>query len=291
MTLILHVVSFTLVLLLGSHGVDAGLLVKLKNFFRRDSPPRVPAVFKEVVEEMHTFGNLERAQKMEAEQFTRDGGHFLGVSNEEIRTIAERYCASNVVPLAPAMHLLDSPIVEERILSLNFLGHKYDVSEAKDHRKIVDQYVKFIPKRITSRNLAELGANQILAKYVLDPQVPTLYQLARSTNIWMRWSAVLSTFPATQAHMFMPLDRVASIVLNDVDMGIRKTTGLELEKAGAFDPTFITIFVAKNAKRISLETFKSAVRSVPPELKERLEALVRPRFGAKLDVEGTGHGY
>lgn len=160
-----------------------------------------------------------------------EGDKFLGVSVPNQRTIAIKYKDLAITSL---QSLLSSKIHEYRLTALFILVSQYNQAKKDGQKKkeIVDFYLKNTPN-INNWDLVDSSAHYILGGYLLDePDRKILYKLAKSTNLWEKRIAIISTLAFIRANQFDDTLRIAEVLLNDKHDLIHKAVGWMLREVG-----------------------------------------------------------
>lgn len=244
----------------------------------------VPAPFVAVVEELRSAGlaNVVRTLKWACGFGHCPGSKYLGVANVDVKTLANQCIAENTFSVDDAFQLMNSRFVEERLLSIYLLRHRYDLASvgSETRRNIVAEYIHRIPTHINNINLVDRGATPILGTHfeTQEDGFVALHKLVSSSNPWERRSAMMSLTPFIKKLDFQPLENIAPLFFSDVATHVRAATGLMLWKAGRQDQNFLVRFLETHADKISKVTFDTAVAKMPSDTQARLQALVNPRF-------------
>ena len=158
-----------------------------------------------------------------------EGDIFIGVMVPQVRAIVKKYIHIN---LKDALHLLRSPIHEERLTALLILVAKYKKENIKN--RIFELYLKNT-KFINNWDLVDLSAEHIIGAHLMARNRALLMDLSRSPNLWERRIAVLSTFHFIKHNSFDPTFRVSRMLLNDKEDLIHKAVGWMLREVGKRD--------------------------------------------------------
>ena len=159
------------------------------------------------------------------------GDIFIGVKIPEIRTVAKTF---RDLDQKAVLKLLQAPVHEERLLALLILMYQYKAGTPGTKRTIVELYLKHTCS-INNWDLVDLSAPKILGDWLLDKDRNLLYQLARSSNMWKRRIAIVSTHAFIREKQYADTFNIADILLQDKEDLIHKATGWMLREAGKRD--------------------------------------------------------
>lgn len=157
-----------------------------------------------------------------------EGDIFLGITVPEQRQVAKKY---SDLKLEELQKLLSSRIHEHRLTSLLILVNKYQKSAEIERRKIFSFYLKN-SRNINNWDLVDLSADKILGTYLLERDRSILYQLAKSTNLWKRRIAIISTFAFIKNNQFKDTLKISRLLLKDNHDLIHKAVGWMLREVG-----------------------------------------------------------
>jgi 3-methyladenine DNA glycosylase AlkD len=157
-----------------------------------------------------------------------EGDIFLGVTVPVLRKLAKEF---RDIELKSAVELLKSSIHEERLLALLVLIIKYRGSGAEDRENIYRIYLGNT-RYINNWDLVDVTAKHIVGDYLVDKDRRVLYALAKSSSLWERRIAILSTFHFIEKNQFDDTMKIARILLHDRHDLIHKAVGWMLREVG-----------------------------------------------------------
>lgn len=187
-----------------------------------------------------------------------EGDVFCGISVSVSRKIALKY---QDLSLEDVSQLLTSKLHEERLIALLILIAKYSHAakasrdnpkgDARLQKEIFDFYLTHM-KYINNWDLVDLSADKIVGEFLwnychpgLDPgsikkdsrfrgndRKEILTRLARSTNLWERRIAMVSTFAYIKKGIYEMTFLIADILLQDTHDLIQKAVGWMLREVG-----------------------------------------------------------
>jgi 3-methyladenine DNA glycosylase AlkD len=185
-----------------------------------------------------------------------EGDVFLGVTVPQSRAIAKKYAD---VALPEIKMLLDSKIHEERLVALLLLVQKY--KDAEDKERIAKFYLDNI-KQVNNWDLVDLSAPGIIGP-LGDKQL--LYRLAKSSNLWERRIAIVSTLHFIRQGDFADTIKIAKMLLHDKHDLIHKAAGWMLREVGKRDEAALEQFLDKHCTAMPRTMLRYAIERLPAE--------------------------
>jgi 3-methyladenine DNA glycosylase AlkD len=199
-----------------------------------------------------------------------EGDIFIGVKVPETRSVAKQYLA---ISLKEVLKLIKSPIHEERLLALVILAEKFKrAASENDKKNIFNAYIKNT-KFINNWDLVDLSAPCIVGPYLENKDRGLLYEFAKSTDLWKRRIAIISTFHFIRDHEFDDTLKISEIFLNDKEDLIHKAVGWMLREVGKRDLKTEEAFLRKHYKKMPRTMLRYAI--------ERFEESKRKTFLCK----------
>jgi 3-methyladenine DNA glycosylase AlkD len=192
-----------------------------------------------------------------------EGDTVIGVSVPNARAIAGR---SADLPIESVLWLLPSPIHEERLVALLLLVRRFETADDELRERIFQAYLANTA-HVDNWDLVDTSAPAIVGSYLLDRPREPLRRLARSTSVWERRIAVVSTLAFIRAGDYDETFRLARILLRDEHDLIRKAVGWMLREVGKRDEPRLIAFLERHAHEMPRVMLRYAV--------ERLDARVR----------------
>ena len=191
-----------------------------------------------------------------------EGDVFIGVKVPEQRAIAKKYVH---LGLSDLQKLISSKIHEHRLTALLILIEKYKKNPF-ERKKIVDFYLGNT-SHINNWDLVDLSSHKILGDYLLDKDVSVLYRLAKSSNIWERRIAIISTAAFIAQKRFEHTLKISEMLLKDEHDLMHKAAGWMLREVGKRNLEAELKFLDRNAPdmprtmlRYAIEKFNEAQR-------------------------------
>ncbi|HSD64816.1 MAG TPA: DNA alkylation repair protein [Ignavibacteriaceae bacterium] len=194
-----------------------------------------------------------------------EGDLFYGIKVPVQRRIAKKHID---ISLENIQELLNSPVHEERLVSLFILIDHYSKSDDKTRESIFKFYLKNA-KKINNWDLVDLSAPKIVGAHLLMKDKDILFKLAGSSNIWEKRIAILSTYTFIRNLHFETTLRLAEILLNDKHDLIHKAVGWMLREVGNKNLKAEEDFLKKFYKHMPRTMLRYAIEKFPEEKRMR----------------------
>lgn len=192
-----------------------------------------------------------------------EGDIFAGLKVPTQRKLAREF---KDLSLTDLKILLNSPIHEERLISLFILVDKYAISDEQGKESIFSFYLKN-RRGINNWDLVDLSAPKIIGKHLLNKDKSLLFKFALSKNLWERRISILSTYEFIRNDNFDTTFKTAEILLKDNHDLIHKAVGWMLREVGKRDlkaeENFLKIYYKKMPRtmlRYAIEKFSEIKR-------------------------------
>ena len=177
-----------------------------------------------------TAANLQRFFKTGPGQYG-EGDVFLGIKVPPLRALAKQHPDAGLDTVAT---LLDSRYHEERFLAMLLLMQFYDQAGEQGQAAAYDLYLGET-HRINNWDLVDVSAPRIVGRHLQDRPRKILYKLARSSMLWERRIAILSTAWLIRLDDFDDTLKIAEILLRDKHDLMHKAVGWMLREVGKRD--------------------------------------------------------
>jgi 3-methyladenine DNA glycosylase AlkD len=205
-----------------------------------------------------------------------EGDRFLGVMVPEQRKVAKKFftdgeARSCRAVLSVVRELLESEFHEDRLTALLILVDQCKRSGPEDQKRIVDFYLKNLP-RINNWDLVDLSAPNIVGAYLLDKDPSMLFTLAESGHLWTRRVAVLATLAFIKAGRFaetLSLSERLLIEKKDSHDLMHKAVGWMLREVGKRDRQVLEAFLDRHAAQLPRTALRYAIERFPETERHR----------------------
>ncbi|HNW30265.1 MAG TPA: DNA alkylation repair protein [Spirochaetota bacterium] len=192
-----------------------------------------------------------------------EGDRFLGIKVPAQRAVAKKHSG---IPLGDVKKLLDSPIHEERLVSLMILIEKYNRADDAGRKEIVDLYLANT-HNINNWDLVDLSAPQLLGRHLHGGSMKPLKKLARSSSLWERRIALLSTHYFIKRGDYDMTLELAELLLEDDHDLIHKAAGWMLREVGKRDMEIEKGFLDKHAAAMPRTMLRYAIERFPEKMR------------------------
>ncbi|MCR4304329.1 MAG: DNA alkylation repair protein [Gallionella sp.] len=194
-----------------------------------------------------------------------EGDRFLGIRVPVLRAQV-RQCGS--VALEDIHELLMSAFHEERLFALLLMVRQFSKGDAQEQAAIYRMYLDNT-RRINNWDLVDSSARQIVGSYLESRDRKILYKLARSSSIWERRIAVISTFHFIARHQFDDALKLAKLLLGDEADLIHKAVGWILREIGKCDLAVEKAFLQTHYKNMPRTMLRYAIERFPETLRKK----------------------
>lgn len=213
----------------------------------RKNPPPILSTAAQVADLLRTHACDRRANVSRSFFKTGTGEYaendrFLGVPVPRQRMIARQ---ARGIPKAQIECLLTSPWHEERFTGLVLLVDAFESGESQVRHEVVSLYLRRL-SCVNNWDLVDISAWQILGRHVRAGAPSPLPSLARSSILWERRIAMVSTYAWIRESQAEPALSLAGTLLSDPEDLIHKAVGWMLREVG------------KHAGKAVLEAFLEA---------------------------------
>jgi len=188
-----------------------------------------------------------------------EGDVFVGLKVPTQRKLAGEF---RDLSLRDLKILLNSPVHEERLISLFILVDKYEKGDKKEKEIIFSFYLKN-RKGINNWDLVDLSAPKIIGKHLFTKDKSLLFKFAVSKNLWERRIAVLSTYEFIRNNDFKTTLKIAELLLEDEHNLIHKAVGWMLREIGKRDLQAEEKFLKIHYKKMPRTMLRYAIEKFP----------------------------
>jgi 3-methyladenine DNA glycosylase AlkD len=187
------------------------------------------------------------------------GDVFIGVRVPAIRKVAKQF---KLLPLSEVVHLLHSPIHEERLAALVILVLQTARGNSETRKRGYDMYLANITC-INNWDLVDLSAPQIAGVYLEDKSRRPLYRLAKSKSLWERRISILATLHFIRQKDFADTLKIAEILFSDKEDLIHKAVGWMLREVGKRDQQAEEEFLERHYRIMPRTMLRYAIERFP----------------------------
>jgi len=225
-------------------------------------------MLKGLEKEIEENKNLEKAKILQRFFKTGKGEYgegdiFYGIIVPIQRRIAKKYLFLNLNEIEK---LIGSKIHEKRMIALFILIDKFKKTE--DKKEIFEFYLK--NKRfINNWDLVDLSSHKIIGEYLVDKDRKILYEFAKSSDLWEKRIAIISTFAFIRKNDLNDSVRISKILLNDEHDLIQKAVGWVLREVGKKNILVLKEFLKENYKKMPRTMLRYSIEKFSKEEREK----------------------
>lgn len=193
-----------------------------------------------------------------------EGDVFVGVKVPELRRLSKKHNLS----VSETRRLLKSKVHEERLLALLILVRIYSRSDSATKRKIYEIYLKST-RYINNWDLVDGSSHFIVGDYLMTRSRRPLYRFAKSSDLWERRIAILSTYHFIKHGDYDDTLKIARMLLGDEEDLIHKAVGWMLREVGNRDRVTEERFLKAHYKRMPRTMLRYAIEKFPEAKRQR----------------------
>lgn len=209
-----------------------------------------------------TAGNLKRFFK------TGKGGYgegdvFLGLKSAQVGEVVKNY---SDLPLTDCIKLLHSKYHEERMIALQILVSKYKRAKSETEKKRIFGIFLKNTKYINNWDLVDANVEHVIGDYLYDKEKDTLCAFAKSTLLWERRIAIISTFNYIKRGEYKETLKIAKMLMRDKHDLIHKAVGWMLREVGKrCDEKVLTDFLNEYATKMPRTMLRYSIERLPKD--------------------------
>jgi 3-methyladenine DNA glycosylase AlkD len=194
------------------------------------------------------------------------GDIFIGVRVPATRAICKIF---KDLPLPEIKKLLASPIHEHRLAAVILLANQYVKADEADKQAIYDLYLQAsYDGRINNWDIVDISAEFIIGPHLENRSRDLLFELAKSTDVWQRRVAMISTFYFIKHGDPTTSLALAEELLHDRHDLIQKAVGWMLREIGKrVDRKVLLAFLDKHARAMPRTMLRYSLEHLTPEQK------------------------
>jgi 3-methyladenine DNA glycosylase AlkD len=188
-----------------------------------------------------------------------EGDVFWGIKVPELRKLAKEY---QHITAKEIKQLLASFIHEEKLLALLILVLTYAKGDETAKKRIYELYLENT-KFINNWDLVDGSAEYIVGDFLTDKSKKPLYSLAKSSDLWERRIAIMSTFHFIKRNEFSQTLKISGMLLSDEETLIHKAVGWMLREVGKRDLPTEEKFLKEHYKKMPRTMLRYAIEKFP----------------------------
>ncbi len=204
---------------------------------------------------------------------------FIGVPMGQVFALSEAFKA---MPLDQVETLLESDVHEARAGAVKIMAKQAtDKRATPDRRRALYELYLRRMDRIDDWDLVDLGAWDVVGRYLLDEPRDVLYELAASSDRWERRTAILASLAFVRRGELDDTFALAAVLVDDPEDLVQKPVGACLREAGKQDEPRLRAFLDARAATMPRTALRFAI--------ERLDAPTRAHYlGLRSATRPTG---
>ncbi len=225
----------------------------------------------EFVKRLKTFCSADELKKIQ--RYFKSGAgdygagdEFMGVRMGQVFALAKEFMAMSLEEIEK---LLDSQLHEVRVGAVSIMDWqaRSKKTAAVRRKELFDLYLRR-HDRINNWDLVDRSAPYVIGGYLFDKPRDVLYELARSTNIWERRTAIVSTYYFIRQGEVADTFKIAELLLNDEQDLIHKAVGGWVREAGKKDRPQLLGFLDQYAATMPRTMLRYAIEHLDGNLRE-----------------------
>ncbi len=190
-----------------------------------------------------------------------EGDTFIGINVPTLRTVSREF---RTLPLDEIQSLLNSPVHEERHLSLMVLVLQVAKGDEAHRKRAFDLYLGNT-RFINNWDLVDCSAPQVVGGFLMTKPREPLLSLAKSRSLWERRIAIVSTQHFIRHGEFGETLAISRMLLEDKEDLIHKATGWMLREVGKKNQPVLEGFLARHGGNMPRTMLRYAIERFPPD--------------------------
>jgi len=193
------------------------------------------------------------------------GDVFMGIKVPPLRALAKQHRDADLATIATLLH---SKFHEERLFALLLLMQFYERATEKKQGDAFDFYLANTA-HINNWDLVDVSAPHIVGRHLTTRPRKVLHRMARSSSLWERRIAIISTFYFIRANDFDDTLRIAETLLHDEHDLMHKAVGWMLREVGKRDLAAEETFLLKHYHSMPRTMLRYAIERFPEKRRQQ----------------------
>jgi len=204
-----------------------------------------------------------------------EGDQFIGVRMGTVFALADEFRAMDLDEIEA---LLDSPVHEARAGAVKIMAKQAAGRATTDdeRRALAELYLRRID-RINNWDLVDLGAWDVVGRYLVDKPRDLLGELAGSSDLWERCTAILATLFFVRRDDLDDAFAIAERLLGDDEDLIHKAVGGVLRECGKHHRPRLIAFLDQHAASMPRTALRYAIEHLDPTTRTHYRSLRDPK--------------
>ena len=205
-----------------------------------------------------TKAELENVQRY----FRYEGieSKFLGIRMVNVFALAKQFTD---MPLNEIKILLESEYYEARMGAVSIMDFKARNKNASNElrEKLFNLYIS-MHTQINNWDMVDRSAPYVVGGYLINKPRAILYELAKSTNVWERRTAIVATYFFIRKNDLDDTFNIAELLVYDEHDLIQKAVGSWVREAGKRDKQKLLAFLNKYAATMPRVMLRNAIEKL-----------------------------
>lgn len=206
-----------------------------------------------------------------------EGDLFIGLTMPQARQLVTEYAA---LPLEEVERLLDSTWHEARTLAVVIMANRYRTASPSERAAIYRLYLRR-SDRINNWDLVDISAPHVVGAHLERRSRAPLRRLAKSTLLWDRRIAMVSTMWFIRNGEFEDTFDIARMLLDDREDLIHKAMGWMLREVGKKDERALLGFLDRHAGELPRTALRYSLERLSPALRRHYMDVPRVAPGGR----------
>lgn len=197
-----------------------------------------------------------------------EGDIFYGITVPTLRQVAKKYIE---IELEEIEDLLSHKVHEIRFIAAVLLTEKYKRARNLSEKAKIAKFYQNHLERFNNWDLIDVSAHKILGSYLSEllrdkqkDSLIVLKKLAKSSNIWRRRAAIVSTFSFIKQKNCKPTLIISDILMSDSHDLIHKANGWMLREVGKNCSQAVLLnYLDRNYKQMPRVMLRYAIERLP----------------------------
>jgi 3-methyladenine DNA glycosylase AlkD len=194
-----------------------------------------------------------------------EGDVFLGIKVPPLRALAKHHRDVDLDTITPLLH---SKYHEERLFALLLLMQFYERAAEKERGAAFDLYLSNTA-HINNWDLVDVSSPHIIGRHLATRPRKVLHRMAKSTSLWERRIAIISTLYFIRDNVFDDTLSIAKALLNDEQDLMHKAVGWMLREVGKRDLDTEETFLLKHYQEMPRTMLRYAIERFPEKRRQQ----------------------
>jgi len=194
-----------------------------------------------------------------------EGDVFLGIKVPPVRALAKQH---RDVELDTITTLLHSKYHEERLFALLLLMQFYERATDNERIAAFDLYLDNT-SHINNWDLVDVSSPHIVGRHLVDRTRKVLHRMAKSSSLWERRIAIISTLYFIRDNDFDDTLSIAETLLHDEQDLMHKAVGWMLREVGKRDLEAEETFLLQHYHDMPRTMLRYAIERFPEKRRQQ----------------------